>query len=366
MHFTPHYSSMPASAYYDKKAFDMERQHIFNASWLLVAVTSEIAQDGDYIAREILGVPVLIWNIEGEYRAYINVCPHRHTLLVNQNSAGSGEILRCPYHGWEFNGSGHVCKIPEAQCFKGLKKEGSLALKAVQLECLGSLLFICFNEGQVQSLAEFIGEDVYKYLQHISKRATALVDVRHVNLPCNWKLMFENGIEDYHTPLIHKTSIGMGLDLKNSNYFYCPTDNNNGCLMAAKGDDSVSGFNIFAPFLAISVFSGLHITVNNQGFNVATFEQELPVSPTTSQRILWVMCSKRLDAEIKYSARDDVFKVMQEDEALMANNQKAKEHAFTPQLLGLYESRISMFHEFLQRKLGCTYVHAEHISYVSL
>jgi|GEM_PF-872225 len=352
MEATPRYSSLPATAYYDQAFFDQEIEQLFGKAWLLVAVTMEIPNSGDYVAKDILGVPIIIWNVDGKYHAYINVCPHRHSLLVNPNTSGSNEILRCPYHGWEFNGHGNVCKIPEAQCFKGLKKEGSLALKPVQIEQLENLLFIRLKTDETETLENFMGSDVYSNLQKISRRASGLIALHNVDLPCNWKLMFENGIEDYHTPLIHKTTIGQGLDLKNSHYFYGPTQNENGCLMSTPREGSAEGFSIHAPFLTISLFSGLHTSVNNQGVNITTFEQELPVTATTSERKLWVMCNKRLAPDIQKTAGENVYKVMLEDQALMANNQRAKQNAYSPQLLGIYESRISFFHEYLEKKLN--------------
>lgn len=349
MEFVSGYSPIPASAYYNDDTFLAEKKNIFLQSWLLAATVSEIPNDGDYIAREFLGVPVIIWRSEGNYKAFVNVCPHRHSLLVPNDQVGFSELLRCPYHGWEFNSRGNLVKIPEAQCFKGLKKEGSLALKPLALEQLENLLFINFAPGVSQNLKSYLGEKAYENLQAVSKRAANLIAFRTVELACNWKLMFENNIEDYHTPLVHKESIGKDLELKSSNFFYGITEQGNGCLMSVNTGDAETGFNIRAPFLTISHFSGLHVTVDNQHHIIATFEQELPISPTTSERRLWLMCHKRTNKDRQTSIKDGVFQVLCEDESLMANNQRGRENAFSPQLLGLYESRIAFFHRFLER-----------------
>jgi nitrite reductase/ring-hydroxylating ferredoxin subunit len=66
---------------------------------------------------EIGGRQVGVFNVGGEYFAVLNRCPHqggslcngRQTGLVTSSRPGeyttsrSGEIIRCPWHGWEFD-----------------------------------------------------------------------------------------------------------------------------------------------------------------------------------------------------------------------------------------------------------------------
>ncbi len=348
---TPCYSPIPASAYYDKNYFQQELDKIFKPAWILVAVTIEVPKPGDYLARDVLGLPIIIWNNDGDYKAYVNICPHRHAMLLNNDVSGSSEVLTCPYHGWEFNGNGNVCKIPDAECFKGLKKEGSHALQPVKLEQLEHLLFVRIDANEPQTLEEFMGADIYAGIKQLSKRSSRIVSHRYVDLPCNWKLMYENGTEDYHTPLIHKATFGKNLVLKEANIIYEQAENHGGCKMSAHAPDEIKKFNIHSPIATISLFSGLHVTISNHPFKTCTFEQELPVSATTSQRRMWLMCNKRLNDFSLGSLKEDVLKIQLEDEELMANNQRGKEHAFSPSLLGHYETRIAYFHDYLAKKI---------------
>ena len=66
---------------------------------------------------EIDGRAIVIFNVKGEYFALLNRCPHNGGPLVEGvitglvQSAGpgdytytrEGEIIRCPWHGWEFD-----------------------------------------------------------------------------------------------------------------------------------------------------------------------------------------------------------------------------------------------------------------------
>jgi nitrite reductase/ring-hydroxylating ferredoxin subunit len=65
----------------------------------------------------IKGRPVAVFNLDGDFFALINRCPHQGaslcegevTGLVTSEKPGEyrisrpGEIIRCPWHGWEFD-----------------------------------------------------------------------------------------------------------------------------------------------------------------------------------------------------------------------------------------------------------------------
>jgi nitrite reductase/ring-hydroxylating ferredoxin subunit len=82
----------------------------------VVARTGEIP-DGDAKAATIAGRELAIFNLDGEYFAMLNRCPHeggplcrgKRTSLYKSKKPGTydvsrpGEILRCPWHGWEFD-----------------------------------------------------------------------------------------------------------------------------------------------------------------------------------------------------------------------------------------------------------------------
>jgi nitrite reductase/ring-hydroxylating ferredoxin subunit len=72
---------------------------------------------GSRAVVEVRGRPIVVFNIEGEYFALYDRCPHLGgplsegilTGLVQSDEPGTyhysrkGEILRCPWHGWEFD-----------------------------------------------------------------------------------------------------------------------------------------------------------------------------------------------------------------------------------------------------------------------
>lgn len=69
--------------YTDPVIFEEEREKILAATWRLVCHESELPEPGDYRAKEIAGVPVVILRSEDRsIMAFFNVCPHRGARLV--------------------------------------------------------------------------------------------------------------------------------------------------------------------------------------------------------------------------------------------------------------------------------------------
>src|SRR5215471_14425575 len=111
---------LPPAAYHDEAFFRREREALFAPAWHPVCLAAEVARPGDYFAAEAGGKPVLVHNVEGSVRAFVNVCAHRHSLLV-PSGRSQAERLKCQYHGWEYGPEGRVRRIPDGRSFKGIR-----------------------------------------------------------------------------------------------------------------------------------------------------------------------------------------------------------------------------------------------------
>ncbi|MFC7157212.1 Rieske (2Fe-2S) protein [Halomarina halobia] len=103
----------------------------------VVAEEGELA-DGEHLVVQLEGREIGVFFTDGVYRAYLNWCPHqggpvcegrvtgtqtscfdRETLDVAVKWDREGEILNCPWHGWEFDVNSGEClsrpkvKLPE-------------------------------------------------------------------------------------------------------------------------------------------------------------------------------------------------------------------------------------------------------------
>jgi nitrite reductase/ring-hydroxylating ferredoxin subunit len=82
----------------------------------VVAAVSELPP-GSRRLTVVRGRPIAVFNLDGEFFALVNRCPHQGaglcegevTGLVTADGPGRyrlerpGEIIRCPWHGWEFD-----------------------------------------------------------------------------------------------------------------------------------------------------------------------------------------------------------------------------------------------------------------------
>ena len=82
----------------------------------VVARVGELTPGGRKIV-EVEGRSIGVFNVDGDYYALRNMCPHQGAPLCLGDVTGTaapsrpgeyiwerdGEILRCPWHGWEFD-----------------------------------------------------------------------------------------------------------------------------------------------------------------------------------------------------------------------------------------------------------------------
>ena len=82
----------------------------------IVCKTSELPP-GEVKITEVKGIEIGVYNVDGDYYALHNLCPHRGAPLCEGRITGlmkgpepgtyeierKGEIIRCPWHGYEFD-----------------------------------------------------------------------------------------------------------------------------------------------------------------------------------------------------------------------------------------------------------------------
>jgi nitrite reductase/ring-hydroxylating ferredoxin subunit len=71
-------------------------------AWLPVGTVAELGRVGDYRARELPGVQIVVLRTADGARIFRNECPHEAYPLVDPDTAGRAAMLVCPWHGWAF------------------------------------------------------------------------------------------------------------------------------------------------------------------------------------------------------------------------------------------------------------------------
>ncbi len=98
--------------------------------FIKATVTSEIPANQSKIC-EIKGKQVAIFNIEGQFCAIENVCPHRGGPVGEGDL--DGKVVTCPWHGWQFDVTTGVSPVNPAASVKkfNCKVQGSEILVEV-------------------------------------------------------------------------------------------------------------------------------------------------------------------------------------------------------------------------------------------
>ncbi|RIJ29503.1 aromatic ring-hydroxylating oxygenase subunit alpha [Henriciella algicola] len=197
----------PVDHYLSEARFQLERKHIFRRLPTIAAHTSELSGAGAFLRREVAGLPVLLTRDKaGRANAFLNVCRHRGTRLVEEES-GCKHRFSCPYHAWTYASSGELIAAPHfEEGFAGLQKS-DLRLKRLTCEERHGFIWVTADEDSPVTLDDHLGplgeeldalgiEDMFVAQQDAPVHAA------------NWKILVEGGIEAYHFKVAHRATIG--------------------------------------------------------------------------------------------------------------------------------------------------------------
>jgi choline monooxygenase len=189
---SPHAFTSPA-------VFEAEKRAIFERSWVHVADLPELLRAGDYVAASIGETPVVIVRgADGVLRGFLNACRHRGA-TVAEGSGNCGHQLRCPYHAWSYTTEGRLAGVPYKEEF-GCRTSG-LDLVPIRIGTVGPMVFACLDP-DAPSLESWTGE-LGDALAHARGAEMELAFELTYDVPVNWKIYVENGLEGYHIGFVH-------------------------------------------------------------------------------------------------------------------------------------------------------------------
>jgi phenylpropionate dioxygenase-like ring-hydroxylating dioxygenase large terminal subunit len=198
-------SGLPSWCYTDDAFYGRELETILLKDWIMVGRVEEYPSSGSYQVIERFGRSViLVKDRTNHIRAFLNACRHRGTRLLE--GQGECKAINCPYHSWTYSLSGQLTAAPGMDGVEDFS-HGDWPLVPIRLELWGGFLFINFDE-HAAPLSEQLGsiQDLFSGHRFEEMRMTRK---KSFELDCNWKIYIENAMEDYHTPTVHKRSIGL-------------------------------------------------------------------------------------------------------------------------------------------------------------
>ena len=196
--------SIPTSDYTCEKRWESEMDKIFKELPLMLALSIEIPNKGDYKAMEVVGIPVLITrDKESKVRAFRNVCSHRGAPLANEE-IGNKSKFTCPYHGWTYSNKGELIGILENYKFGDLDKSCN-GLQVLPCEEFGGMIFVTLTPNIKLNLDKFLG-GMKPEIEHFNLQNWYYHGFKVIH-GANWKIAFDGYLEGYHFSTAHKDSI---------------------------------------------------------------------------------------------------------------------------------------------------------------
>jgi phenylpropionate dioxygenase-like ring-hydroxylating dioxygenase large terminal subunit len=241
--------TLPWSWYSDPDVLRREQERIFRHAWQYVGHAGRLEEVGDRFAAWAGEIPVLVVRDEDRVRAFLNVCRHRGSLLVEGD--GNGKSVQCPYHAWTYGLDGSLRAAPRSDRQPDFEPEG-LSLMPLRLETWGPFLFVNPDE-DAAPLSETLGP----VTELVPLEGLAFHSRDDYELAANWKIACENYLECYHCPVAHK-GFSAAYDVDPDEYRLEPTSEYVLSQFARprEAGEGQAQFHFVWPNLRINVFAG--------------------------------------------------------------------------------------------------------------
>ena len=159
--------------------------------WHVVGAAGELGEQKSVKAVKILGEELVLYRDKmGRYGLVGEHCPHRSASLAFGRVDEEG--IRCPYHGWKFDGRGKCLEQPAEPPERSFKDK--IKHIAYPVQTLGGLVFAYLGPEPAPLLPRW---DVLAW-----ENGKRWIEVHEV-LRCNWLQPMENSVDPSHLYWLH-------------------------------------------------------------------------------------------------------------------------------------------------------------------
>ena len=159
--------------------------------WMPIACAGELTDEKPIRSARLLGEDLVVFrDRSGRYGVVGEQCPHRKASLAFGRVDAEG--VRCPYHGWKFDGSGRCLEQPAEPEESGFKEK--IRHVAYPVEKLGGLLWTYMGPEPRPLLPRWdvlVWESGKRWIE------------KHEIYRCNWLQPMENSVDPSHLYWLH-------------------------------------------------------------------------------------------------------------------------------------------------------------------
>lgn len=200
---------MRSDAFVAREIFDLEIKFIFEKTWVLLGIESQIRAPNDFLTAAIGRTSVLVTrDAGGVVRGFVNACRHKGAKL-SELEEGNARYHVCAYHGWAYDASGRNVDIKDRRvdgCYGAGFDQANHDL--IPLPAFGSYRGLLFGSlsADVPPLEDFLGEmrGLLDLTLDQGPNGMEFVPGRSIyTFKANWKLQMDNGLDYYHLTSAH-------------------------------------------------------------------------------------------------------------------------------------------------------------------
>lgn len=295
------------SYYFDDDQYNKEITNLLERYWIFICPSSLIAKASSYFVFKAFGKNIVFRRADsGTVMAFENICKHRGHQIF-QDTLGFSEI-RCPYHGWLYQDTLELKKIPwNDKCYH--LKEAEISLNEfVNIREVNGLVWAYFGSNPLDAF--FPAEKLDLELSQFSDVYSTSVALVSIKKNFHWRLIFENLYDRVHPIFLHAESLNKVVDLTFDAY---PNDfelsDTESPYLAniwqsgqkkSLADPKINKNNLpEGSYINGHIFPFLHFFTPDGG-NVFCFESYLPISATETQVYIFWVASKNLQKSSRH------------------------------------------------------------------
>jgi len=195
---------VPTSDYTSNERWSVEMENIFQTLPLMLALSIEMPNPGDYKSIEVTGIPILITRDKNNnVNAFRNVCSHRGAIIA-QEGIGNRSRFSCPYHGWTYSNTGDLIGVTDKSKFGDIDNK-CFGLEKLQCKELAGLIFVSLSRNEDVDFEKFLA-GMLPEVEHFDLENWYYHGFKVIN-GANWKIAFDGFLEGYHFNTAHKDTI---------------------------------------------------------------------------------------------------------------------------------------------------------------
>ena len=205
----PGFPVIPGGRYTDPDFQDIEKEEMWNKSWLYACHLDELPEVGSYLIWDKLKVPIIIVRSEEDtIKAFYNTCRHRGGPVVTEKK-GKTRLMVCNYHGWSYDLNGNLVNLRDPRDFVGLDKSCQ-SLIDISCDRLGNWIFVNLDK-KAEPLTDYLG-NINDHMQQFQPENLRHVHSKSYPVECNVKVLLDAFLEVYHVQSIHQKTVNRFID----------------------------------------------------------------------------------------------------------------------------------------------------------